>query len=75
MFLSFIVYNVIMNQEWLEGRKAEIEKAFADAGSEIDRLNEERSELRGAFKMIDQVLNKLEEVEITPPKAAKGVKK
>ncbi len=64
-----------MNKEWLEERKAEIEKAFADAGSEIDRLNAERSELRGAFNMIDQVLNKLEEVEIIPPKVARGVKK
>lgn len=69
-----MVYNNKMNQEWLEERKAEIEKAFANAGSEIDKLNAERSELRGAFNMIDQVLNKLEEVEITPPKVVKGAK-
>ena len=69
-----MVYNNKMNQEWLEERKAEIEKAFANAGSEIDRLNAERSELRGAFNMIDQVLNKLEEVEIIPPKVVKGAK-
>ena len=63
-----------MNKEWLEGRKAEIEKAYADAGSEIDRLNAERSELRGAFNILNQVIEKLEEVEIIPPKGVKGVK-
>jgi len=63
-----------MNKEWLEGRKADIEKAYADAGVEIDRLNTERSELRGAFSFINEALEKLDEVEIIPPKAVKGAK-
>jgi hypothetical protein len=63
-----------MTKEWLEERKAAIEKAYADAGYEIDRLNVERSELRGAFSFINEALDKLQEVEIIPPKRVKGVK-
>lgn len=69
-----MVYNNKMTKEWLEGRKADIEKAYADAGIEIDKLNAERSELRGAFNMLNQVIDKLEEVEIIPPKVVKGAK-
>jgi hypothetical protein len=74
LFLSIIVYNYFMNREWLEERKAEIEKAYADAGVSIDKLNAERSELKGAFNALTQVIDKLEEVEIMPPKKAKGNK-
>ena len=63
-----------MNKEWLEGRKADIEKAYADAGEKIDKLNTERSELRGAYSFINEALDKLNEVEIIPPKVVKGAK-
>ena len=64
-----------MQKEWLEGRKAEIESAFNDAGVEIEKLEKSRSELRGAFSMVNEMLDKLNEVEIIPPKRVKGAKK
>ena len=63
-----------MNKEWLEGRKADIEKAFNDATDEIAKLETKRSELRGAFSIVTEAITKLEEVEIIPPKVAKGAK-
>jgi len=63
-----------MTKEWLEERKADIEKAYADAGVEIDKLNVKRSELRGAFSFISEALIKLDEVQIIPPKVAKGAR-
>jgi len=63
-----------MTKEWLEERKADIEKAYADAGVEIDKLNVKRSELRGAFSFINEALIKLDEVQIIPPKVAKGAR-
>jgi len=64
-----------MTKEWLEGRKAEIETAFNRAGDEIARLETKRSELRGAFSVVNEMIDKLNEVEIIPPKRVKGAKK
>lgn len=63
---------LLMDKQWLEGRKADIEKAYADAGAEIDKLNIKRHELTGAFSFINEALDKLNEVEIIPPKRVKG---